>query len=84
MYLRGRQDSPQILGGEARMRDLFSTRGAAKYLGLSAPAIRYHVYKSKRLHPEKIGGSLVFTQKELDRFQATKRPPGRPRKGEPK
>ena len=55
---------------------LFSTIEAAEYLGKSVSTVRHHVYYSKRLHPLRIGGTLVFTQEELDRFK--REHPGRP------
>ncbi len=57
---------------------LFSTSGAAAYLGLAVITVKYHIYVAKDLHPQKVGRTLVFTQEELDAFKERKRPPGRP------
>jgi hypothetical protein len=53
---------------------------AAAYLGLSVASVKYHVHTAGDLHGIKVGPALAFTQEELDRFQAEKRPAGRPRK----
>ena len=58
---------------------LYSTAQAAKYLGLSVAALKYHIYNGN-IKPQRIGNSLVFTQAQLDEFQANRRPQGRPRK----
>jgi len=57
---------------------LFSTAKAAKYLGLSLPALKYHIHIAHNITPQKIGGALIFTQDQLDEFQANRRPQGRP------
>jgi len=59
---------------------LYSTSAAAEYLGLSLAAVKYHVHTVRNLSPARVGGSLVFTQAQLDQFKATKRGPGRPPK----
>ena len=62
---------------------LYSTREAAEYLGVAFSTIKYFIYTKKTLHPLRmIGRSLVFTQKQLDDFQANRRKPGRPSKDE--
>lgn len=58
---------------------LHSTKEAAEYLGLSVPAIKYHIKKG-HLKGQLVAKTLVFTQDELDKFKSTKRPQGRPRK----
>lgn len=60
---------------------LYSTAQAAAYLGLKVDALKYHL-KQGHLAPQKVGHSLVYTPEELDRFQLTRRPPGRPRQEE--
>jgi excisionase family DNA binding protein len=60
---------------------LFSTAEAAEYLGLSVVTVRYHIDHGN-LTPTKVGHSLVFTQAQLDDFNASKRPAHRPRKEE--
>ena len=51
---------------------LFSTREAAHYLRLSVAGVKYHVYHSKRLKPDKkVGQALIFTRATLDRFRRT-------------
>jgi hypothetical protein len=59
---------------------IYGTEQAAEYLGLSVPGVKYHVYTTKRLTPQLVGKSLVFTREQLDEFNATRRGPGRPRK----
>lgn len=57
---------------------LFSTKDAAVYLGLSRQGLWYHI-TNKHIFPWKIGNSLVFTQAQLEKFDATRRGPGRPK-----
>ena len=59
---------------------LYSTAEAAEYLDLSLAAIKYHIYRARTLKAHRVGNSLVFTQEQLDEFNKTRRPPGRPRK----
>lgn len=63
-------------------KPFYSTTEAAEYLGLSLAALKYHIHIAKNITGHLVGNSLVFTQEELDRFQANKRPQGRPRKDE--
>lgn len=58
---------------------LYSTREAAQYLDLTESALKYHIYQGN-IKPQKVGHSLVFTQAQLDKFNKTRRPQGRPRK----
>ncbi len=58
----------------------YSTVQAAKYLKMSIPALKYHIYESKQLTGQMIGNSLAFTKQELDEFLAKRRPQGRPPK----
>jgi excisionase family DNA binding protein len=62
------------------MKQFFSTREAAEYLGLSFHTMKYHVHRAKTIEPVKLGNSLVFTRGQLDEFKATRRSPGRPKK----
>ena len=59
---------------------LYSTKEAAAYLGVKEETVKYHVYVSNSLHPERVGNSLVFTEEELQRFQRDRRPAHRPPK----
>jgi hypothetical protein len=59
---------------------LYSTREAAQFLGIKEETVKYHVYTSQTLHPDKIGHTLVFTEEELNRFKQEKRPPHRPKR----
>ena len=61
---------------------LYGIHGAAKYLGISVAALKYHIHTSKTIAPARIGHSLVFTQDQLDQFKSNRRKPGRPRKGD--
>jgi len=56
----------------------YGTVQAAEHLGMSLPALKYHIYKG-HIQYRKIGHSLIFTQAQLDEFNRTRRPPGRPR-----
>lgn len=47
---------------------LYSTKEAAIYLGLCVGSIKYHVYQTKLLRPQKTGNRLVFTQAQLDAY----------------
>lgn len=62
-------------------KELYGTKDAAEYLGMSLPNVKYHV-RVGNLCPVKIGKTLVFTRAQLDAFQKNRRPPGRPRKQE--
>ncbi len=62
------------------MKQFFSTNEAAKYLSLSIPTIKYHLYKSKKLSAQMFGNSLMFTRGQLDEFKVIPRPVGRPKK----
>lgn len=59
---------------------LYSTTQAATYLGLTVSTLKYHIHEAENIKPRKVGNSLVFTQQQLDEFQANRRPQGRPRK----
>ena len=59
---------------------LFSTTEAAAYVGDDVGVIKYHYHISKKLAGQKIGGGLVFDQADLDAFQASRQPSGRPPK----
>lgn len=61
------------------MPTLFSTKETAEYLGMTVRGVWYHIRRG-HLAPTKVGGTLVFTQDQLDRFQENRRPAGRPRK----
>lgn len=58
---------------------LYTMEDAAGYLGLSLSALKYHVHLADNLTPAKLGNTLVFTQAQLDEFQASRRPQGRPK-----
>lgn len=45
--------------------NIYSTKEAAEYLGLSMPALKYHIYKG-HITPQLMGHSLVFTKRQLD------------------
>lgn len=60
--------------------DVFlSTAEAAAFLGLSETTIRTYVARGK-LHPQRIGQTLVFPKSECERYQIEKLPPGKPKK----
>lgn len=61
------------------MKDVFSTREAAKYLGISFNTMKYHIHYAKNIQGVKVGNSLVFTRTQLDEFKKTKRSPGQPK-----
>lgn len=52
---------------------IYGTSEAAEYLELSVPGVKYHVYTTKRLSPQLVGKTLVFTKAQLDEFQAMRR-----------
>lgn len=62
------------------MKQIFSTREAAEYLGLSLHTMRYHIHYVKTIKGQKMGNSLMFTREQLDDFKANKRSAGRPKK----
>jgi len=67
MALQGKSDS------------FLSTAEAAQFLGLSQRSIRTYVARGK-LHPQRIGQTLVFTKSECQRYQQENPGPGRPKK----
>ena len=77
-HAHGTSDDPFI--DAMPVNPLYGTAEAAIYLRVKPETIKYHVYITKRLCPQLVGKSLVFTQAQLDCFQATRRGPGRPRK----
>lgn len=58
---------------------LYSTFLAAVYLDLSEVAVKKHIHQTGLLRGQKLGHDLVFTQEELDAFNALDRKVGRPR-----
>lgn len=62
------------------MKELYGTRKAAEYLGVSVPTIKYHLYVAKDLEPDTVvSGRLVFTKETLDHFnEHVRKEPGRP------
>lgn len=67
---------------ETKAVKLYGITEAAEYLNLSVSGLKHHLYPEKDLCPIRVGEGrvLVFTQDMLDRFQANRRPPGRPKK----
>lgn len=61
------------------MKQTFSTREAAVYLGLSFSTMKYYVHYVKRIKGQKMGNSLMFTRDQLDEFKANMRAAGRPK-----
>ena len=57
---------------------IYSTKEAAKYLGITVSGIWSHI-QAGHIIPQKVGKTLVFTQDQLDQFQATRKPAGRPK-----
>ena len=56
---------------------LYTSKGAAEYLDLALTTVKYHTYE-ENLFPYRIPGDIMlFDERELDRFQANKRGPGR-------
>lgn len=59
-------------------KPIYSTRAAAKYLGISYATIKYHIYERGTLKGDLLTSrTMVFTQDELDAFKATLPAPGR-------
>ena len=62
------------------MKDFYTTRTAALYLGMSLRAVRYHVHVVKDLVADEVAGhALIFSRETLETFKKQKRPGGRPR-----
>jgi len=60
--------------------EVYGVNDAAEYVGLSESTIRYHVYVTEMLVPDrKISGALIFSKETLDHFQEQRQPGGRPR-----
>ena len=59
--------------------DWIDSREVARILGISPESVRM-VVKRKHLRPQKIGSSSVFDLKEVERYAARRRGPGRPPK----
>lgn len=60
------------------MKTLLSTSEAADYLGMTVRGVWYHIRRG-HLSPTKVGKTLVFTRGQLEQFQLTRRPAGRPK-----
>lgn len=56
----------------------YSVREAANILGVSRGRVHQFVCEG-RLHAQKLGNVLVFSETELKRFQEIPRSPGRPK-----
>lgn len=62
---------------------IFGTAGAAIYLNIAHPTVKYHIYVAKNLKADmEIGGRLIFFKSTLDLFNSNKRSQGRPKKTE--
>lgn len=62
--------------------ELFEIKDLPAALGMSMTAVRFHLYKSKRLTASlRFGRTPVFTCEDLDRFRKCRRPAHRPRGG---
>lgn len=61
--------------------EIYTTREAAAYVGLSLPGFLHYV-NAGRVPCEIKGNLRLFTREDLDTFQALPRKAGRPRKGE--
>jgi hypothetical protein len=60
-------------------QQIYDSKAAAKYLGIGLQTLKDHVYTYKDLSGQVVGGALVFTRAELDRFKAApRRGRGRP------
>ena len=61
-----------------QVNNVFTTKEAAKYLGLSMAGLRYHV-RHGNIKPDRIaGGRLLFSRVTLDALNKNRRSPGRP------
>lgn len=58
--------------------ELLTTTEAAEYLGFAEDTVRRYVYRGL-LHAEKFGNTLIIRRSECDRYNKTKRSPGRPK-----
>lgn len=63
-------------------KQIYSTREAAEYLGVSFDTMKYYIHYAKTIEGERMGNSLMFTRSQLDEFHATKRSSGRPKKSQ--
>lgn len=57
---------------DTKLKDVMSTKEAAKFLGLHRQTVKYHYYQSKRIKGKLVGGQLLFHRKELEKFQKSK------------
>lgn len=67
------------------MTQLFDTKRAADYLGVTVRTMKKYIYtlepEDRRLRGTLLGNSLVFTQQQLDDFRERhSTAPGRPKK----
>ena len=61
--------------------NVFTTKEAAAYLGMTVRGVEYHVFEARDLRPDRIVGTVAIYSKEtLDDFQKRRRKPGRPRR----
>lgn len=63
-------------------RELLTIKQAAARLNVSVMSVRRYV-EAGRLTPYRPGRELFFWSDDVDRFAATRKPPGRPRKSAP-
>lgn len=57
---------------------LFGLAEAAEYMGVAETTLRYHIYNSKRLAPDKkIGATLIFRKSTIDAFAEEPRVSGK-------
>lgn len=62
--------------------DIFDTREAAEYLGISYDMMKTYVSREKRIRGKAIGKSMIFARHQLDKFKREMRPVGNPSKVE--
>lgn len=70
-----------IYSNDFRGDVLFSMEDASGYLKCSVSLLRRHLLGKTQapLYGERIAGRWIFRKSELDRWNSTRRPPGRPK-----
>ncbi len=64
----------EVISGRVRM---YGTDQAGDYLGLTVDGMKYHIHRQGNLSGTMVGGSLVFSLRDLYEFERNKRKVGR-------
>lgn len=73
-----------LVGCEERdpFADIFDTRAAADYLGISYNTLKQYASRDKRIEGKKVGQTMLYSRQQLDQFKRSMRPVGKPKANE--